>query len=306
VESGAVDFVKVSAFITVAVAATYILGFLTLGWPIYRKITRNSSTTIYAVFLMPTKLVAGQGIRIFGRMPLMLIAAIFLEIPFGVPIIIFSLLPLIAFFSLEQTTGIQLPDSWNITILKAALIVGLLLGIILAEPSMKLIFRLVFGRQHGPHVYSAMEQHIERILEVVRPSSYASQSLYLTLPVVFISLCAISVGIYMMLGASSLPFVLPFVPALPFVWALLIFLFGILLLGVPEMLFSEPPLVTIEIIKKSDAPTLGGEATVLQSKVVGKLLDHSGGVWYFFNNQDNELTVIPDAQVSEVRVKGDA
>jgi len=77
---------------------------------------------------------------------------------------------------------------------------------------------------------------------------------------------------------------------------------------VPEASLGKPPLITIEIIKKLDSPTLEGDVTVVKCTptIEGKLLDHSGGAWYIFNNQDDRLTVIPDAQVSEVQVKGNA
>jgi hypothetical protein len=64
------EFTQVVALITVLGTAIYITGLIALCWPIYRSLTRDPSTGLYAAALVPRTVVAGQGVRIFVGFPL--------------------------------------------------------------------------------------------------------------------------------------------------------------------------------------------------------------------------------------------
>jgi hypothetical protein len=53
-----------SAIITGLAGAGYVLGLIALAWPVYRRITGDAYTALYAVSLVPKTVVIGQGIRI--------------------------------------------------------------------------------------------------------------------------------------------------------------------------------------------------------------------------------------------------
>ena len=65
-----VEVTQVVALITVLGTAIYITGLIALCWPIYRLLTNDASTGLYAAALVPRTVVAGQGIRIFVGFPL--------------------------------------------------------------------------------------------------------------------------------------------------------------------------------------------------------------------------------------------
>jgi hypothetical protein len=72
------EIAQVVALITVLGTVIYVLGLVALCWPIYRSLTRDPSTGLYAAALVPRTVVAGQGVRIFVGFPL--ISALFLLI----------------------------------------------------------------------------------------------------------------------------------------------------------------------------------------------------------------------------------
>jgi hypothetical protein len=65
-------FAEISALLAALGILIYALGLLALCWPIYRRITRDASTALYAVSLMPKTVVAGQGVRILFGSPFIL------------------------------------------------------------------------------------------------------------------------------------------------------------------------------------------------------------------------------------------
>ena len=65
-----VEFAQIAALITILGTAIYITGLIALCWPIYRSLTRDPSTGLYAAALVPRTVVAGQGVRIFVGFPL--------------------------------------------------------------------------------------------------------------------------------------------------------------------------------------------------------------------------------------------
>lgn len=65
-----VNLVQIAASITVLGAAIYVIGLIALCWPIFRSLTSDASTAMYAASLVPRTVVAGQGVRIFVGFPL--------------------------------------------------------------------------------------------------------------------------------------------------------------------------------------------------------------------------------------------
>jgi hypothetical protein len=82
------DIASLATLITVAGGAIYILGLMTLAWPIYAQITKKKdiSTTWYAVSLIPKTVVAGQGVRVLIRYALL--ATLFSLLSGMVPLIV--------------------------------------------------------------------------------------------------------------------------------------------------------------------------------------------------------------------------
>lgn len=70
------EFVHVAALVTVLGVTIYIVGLIALCWPIYRRVTDDASTAVFAASMVPRTVVAAQGVRIFVGFPL--IAALFL------------------------------------------------------------------------------------------------------------------------------------------------------------------------------------------------------------------------------------
>jgi len=61
---------EISALLAALGILIYALGLVALCWPIYRRITMDASTALYAVSLMPKTVVAGQGVRMLFGLPL--------------------------------------------------------------------------------------------------------------------------------------------------------------------------------------------------------------------------------------------
>ena len=59
-----------AALVTVVGVAIYILGLVTLAWPIYVRITGEASPTWHAVSLLPRTVVAGLGLSILMKFPI--------------------------------------------------------------------------------------------------------------------------------------------------------------------------------------------------------------------------------------------
>jgi hypothetical protein len=62
--------VEISALVAILAASTYILGLISLCWPVYRRITKDPPVAIYAVSLVPRAVIASEGVRIFVGLPL--------------------------------------------------------------------------------------------------------------------------------------------------------------------------------------------------------------------------------------------
>jgi hypothetical protein len=70
-----------AAILTAAGVTIYVLGLIGLALPIRRNFTGDLSTAWYAVALIPKTVVAGQGARIWLRLPVTLTALILLSSP---------------------------------------------------------------------------------------------------------------------------------------------------------------------------------------------------------------------------------
>jgi hypothetical protein len=66
--------------------------------------------------------------------------------------------------------------------------------------------------------------------------------------------------------------------------------------GLSWAMSQDPPLPTVELTLTDENDTVGGEI------IKGTLLDHSAGVWHFFDNRNATLTAIPDGKVHKVRI----
>jgi hypothetical protein len=63
---------EISASLAVLGIVIYALGLVALSWPIYRRITGDATTALYAVSLMPKTVVVGQGVRLLFGLPLVI------------------------------------------------------------------------------------------------------------------------------------------------------------------------------------------------------------------------------------------
>ena len=77
-----IDFAAVATLITISATTIYVLGLMALGYPVYSRITKNSSTALYVVSVVPRTVVAGHGVRFLLGIPLIwtLLFAAFLSV----------------------------------------------------------------------------------------------------------------------------------------------------------------------------------------------------------------------------------
>src|SRR5215207_8819158 len=80
-----------AAILTIGGVTIYVLGLVGLTIPIFRAFAEDLTTAWYAVSLMPRTVVAGEGVRIWVRIPLILMAL--LVIPILLPTIVYDLIP---------------------------------------------------------------------------------------------------------------------------------------------------------------------------------------------------------------------
>jgi len=77
-----IDIAGAATLITISATSIYVLGLIALGYPIYSRITKNSSTALYVVSVVPRKMVAGHGVRFLLGIPLIwtFLFAVFLSV----------------------------------------------------------------------------------------------------------------------------------------------------------------------------------------------------------------------------------
>jgi hypothetical protein len=76
------DIPAIATLITISATTIYVLGLMALGYPVYSRITKNSSTALYVVSVVPRTVVAGHGVRFLLGIPLIwtLLFAAFLSV----------------------------------------------------------------------------------------------------------------------------------------------------------------------------------------------------------------------------------
>jgi len=77
-----IDIAGAATLITILATTMYVLGLMALGYPVYSRITKNSSTALYVVSVVPKTVVAGHGMRFLLGIPLVwtLLFAAFLSV----------------------------------------------------------------------------------------------------------------------------------------------------------------------------------------------------------------------------------
>jgi len=77
-----IDIAGAATLITISATSIYVLGLVALGYPVYSRITKNSSTALYVVSVVPRTVVAGHGMRFLLGIPLIwtLLFAAFLSV----------------------------------------------------------------------------------------------------------------------------------------------------------------------------------------------------------------------------------
>ena len=78
-----IDIAALATLITISATTIYVLGLVALGYPVYSRITKNSSTALYVVSVVPRTVVAGHGVRFLLGIPLIwtLLFAAILSVP---------------------------------------------------------------------------------------------------------------------------------------------------------------------------------------------------------------------------------
>lgn len=257
-----------TALVTVAAALLYLLGLITLGWPIY-QITKDSSTALYAVSLISKLVVAGQGIRIIGY-------------PLAANVIVVVLMS--CFFALSLLLNTLFagfyPDIVGDVLAIAVLLLFLTVLTKLPKwltskwPRSANFWKKVSEGYWGP------------------PGGYREMGLLNSFRLVVFLSTAIS--IYALSFGTALVEDLGFegVNNLTSLWRvvliILILFAGAFIVSMPEALSHEVPLPQARVIQAEKA-------------TVGTLLNHSGGVWHLLT-EDGILTAIPDGKVEVVRV----
>jgi hypothetical protein len=100
-----------------------------------------------------------------------------------------------------------------------------------------------------------------------------------------------------LIGESSLELKAFFVSWGVFTWIIIEFV-GAFLIGLPEAVSADAPLLDVRIDKRAEDSTDGvGES------LKGRLVAHSDGFWHFFD-ENNTLLSIPDDKVSRVQIPG--
>jgi hypothetical protein len=269
-----------------------------IGLPIYRK-TESASVALYAVAIVPKTVIAARGVGSLVGRPLAFIV---------------SLVPLV----LGLVGALRLHD-WiyqKVSVNFLANLLGLLMlftFLFLVRAYGRFIVSRVF---ENPWVRPLLGMSKERRMSEDSQSKNQQQSqpriiwrrflnlvakflpyffLYVPLSFILIRLGAVGgdldfVVIQVDLNSqieSILPWVKGWIAAYMFIGVLFFWSFVMLM---PQVITGDPQLPDVKITL-SDSDELE----------VGKLIDHSGGTWHFFDREWT-LKVIPDGQVREAEV----
>lgn len=247
-----VNLVQIAASITVLGAAIYVIGLIALCWPIFRSLTSDASTAMYAASLVPRTVVAGQGVRIFVGFPL--IAALCLITVVSVPRIQLKILEWVS-MPLEEGHWLH-----QVILALTATLIAVFFIWSVKRLRAEGLFDFFFAPLTNPNA-----------------SPFGLFS---------IALSAIggAIGGWLILTAEQVGWETIFLA--------LVFFFGaIALSSVPDAVSIDPPLPKVNVIT-----TKAGESEEYE----GRLLTHSEGHWYIFDEKKKFLRMVPDDNVEVV------
>jgi hypothetical protein len=262
------EITQVVALITVLGTAIYIIGLIALCWPIYRLLTHDASTGLYAAALVPRTVVAGQGIRIFVGFPL--VAALCLLIV--VSMALWHRVMARWERDILEWFFASPPNSANVLHQILVGFVATLIALSFILSVKKLLTKGLFDFFFTP---------------INEPDASP-----FTLFSIVLSATGGAIGGWIILTAD------------PVNWQTLllalVFFFGAIVIGgVPDAVSIDPPLPKVTVTQM----TKTGE-----KHYEGKLLTHSDGHWYVFEktgDQEHVLHMIPDdkAEVACLQAK---
>lgn len=281
-----------ATIITVAGITVYVLGLVGLAITISQKFTGDLSAAWYAASLLPRTIVAGQGVRIWLGLPIVLTVVLFL------------------------VTHIIGPQYLFIGTAGAALLISVLLTATSAWIAYKRGMVQIKRRpedvrealEREVQVEDLWERRIHRLEERRIDRSLNRIAVLITLFVCsfFCVPGALVMAYANLLVASPLECpastaLIPVCNLIPkngdnFVIGTVLLFVGSFIVGLPTALWVRPPFPQVIITRKSEANV----HPQTPQHVQGHLVTHRDGFWHLFD-EDMELLSIPDEQVSAVR-----
>lgn len=283
----------IATLVTVVGASIYVVGLLSLVWPIQNKFTRNAPAAWYVVSLIPRTVVVGHGARILWGRPLR-VAAYYIAV--------FPILLLVIALS-ERIGGFFRLSEWLQEIMPAILL--LLLGVFLIRRYGVRVLRVYFpideDSPHTPHLFIS---HILGLIIAnlglafiigipVQEDLATIESFGLTGPGPWHTdtfAFQASVNWEVIFQFIAIWFVAAFVISLPYISAMSP------PLPMIDLTLSQPLEARSGATEDGTNNKVGEKEDKREQQVNARLVAHTDGLWHVF--VDRKLMSIPDSQVT--------
>jgi hypothetical protein len=288
VEDISTSVASLSAIATALAGAAYVLGLIALAWLVYKRITKDTYTALYAVSLIPKTVVIGQGLRIMLGTALMgwgLRIAFFFVAFIVIPIIAVALLGgkgIGLVLDSMELSGTPLGETLN----RAALQI-VSAAIVLCSLGLLGKLEAAAGRLETTRFF-----HFLYLKPGAQPPPFKA---------VFI-VCGILGGIGGVI-AGTVVYGFQYAPGW---WTFIIVLVAVFLIavisGVPYALSltNNTPLPKVRVTMTGAENEDDSENEADSRKTEGQLVAHSEGVFYVFEGPI--LTAVPDGTAKIIRV----
>jgi hypothetical protein len=264
------------ALIAITSATIYVLGLVALGYPVYSRITQNSSTALYVVSVAPRTVVAGHGVRFLLGIPL--IWTLLFAASLSVPELVYKAIDVD--FKNNLILGRAIPAVLHeLPVIVSIAIVLLLLGVheVLRAAGLYNIFYPYSSFENGERAASSRSDSTAKAQEGVEVASISS-FLAPSLIIANIVGCAggVAGGLILATGEWSGEAITK---------SLVVIIMLNFMANVLAVLSIKPPMPKVKITR---------DDTNGSKEVTGYLLAHSEGLWYIFDDEYTALQTIRD------------
>jgi hypothetical protein len=276
-----IDIAAVATLITISATTIYVLGLMALGYPVYRRITKNSSTALYVVSVVPRTVVAGHGMRFLLGIPLIwtLLFAAFLSVAQLVHKGVDVRSRYVEDPILNQTITTFLN---NLPVIASITVVLVLLGLheVLTAAG---LYNIFYPYTSLSPLAGGEAPRPATIAEPVDPQDYAGERGLLEFFAPSLVIANVIGCVGGAVGGSILATEGWSWEAL--FWALVVVIFINFVANMLAVVSIKPPMPKVEVIKD------GADGS---EPIKGYLLAHSEGLWYIFDDKYKALQTIRD------------